>query len=113
LAVRRAPCTRFPGRGRVGVDGIELWRGLYLRAALAPRFGIITDAAANEETMGRPIRHVLTWLLAFVALFFTGLGAIALCKWAGLGDIAMMLVTVPIATTAGVLVMLVLLPRAY
>jgi hypothetical protein len=62
--------------------------------------------------MRNAIRYVTACALAFVVMFFAGLGIIALCQRAGLGETATMLITVPLGAAAGVLVLWLLLPRS-
>lgn len=62
--------------------------------------------------MSKAIRYVIVDALAAVAIFFAGLGTIALCQRAVLGETATMLVTVLSAAAAGALVLWLLLPRS-
>jgi len=62
--------------------------------------------------MRNATRYVIAYTLAAAAIFFAGIGVIALCQRAALGETATMLVTVPLAAGAGVLVLWLLMPQS-
>ena len=81
-----------------------------LAAELRPPLQSLFARLFIPNTRGNAARYVIVYALAGVSLFFAGLGTVALCQSAGLGDTATMLVTVPSGAAAGALVIWLLLP---